>query len=267
MATRGRSRSSSRKKRRNKSGGKLWAIIGLSLATVAVIGTVAALAGVSAARDAAVQESLDSYVPTGIPTEEPQKVAPTVLFIGDSYSAGTGASTLDTRWTTLVSKELGWLEQNQALGGTGYIMTNGKIACGSDYCPNYPEKIALVEGVTPDMVVISGGRNDGRTPAGYTETVTATIESAQTRWPDATMVVTSPLWDDDPAPSWMAGSIAAVRDAATATGASFVDLGQPIEGHPDYVIYDSVHPDDEGYRAIADAFLAAWPSTPAGAAL
>lgn len=194
-------------------------------------------------------------------TPKPETITaatPQALFIGDSYTAGTGASSKDVRWSTLVSKELGWLEHNEARGGTGYVMTNGLAGCGQDYCPNYPEAIAAST-VTPSIVIINGGRNDGETPAGYTDSVRATIDAAKAKWPEAKIVVTSPMWDDDTMPEWMTGTIAAVKDAATATGATYVDLGQPIVGHADYVIADGVHPNDAGYQAIAAAFVAAWP--------
>ena len=46
--------------------------------------------------------------------------------------------------------------------------------------------------------------------------------------------------------------------AASAAGAKYVDLGQPLAGREDFVIEDGVHPADAGYAAIAAAFTQAW---------
>jgi hypothetical protein len=40
-----------------------------------------------------------------------------------------------------------------------------------------------------------------------------------------------------------------------------LDLGQPLLGRPDFVVSDGVHPNDNGHRTIAGAFIAAWRTT------
>ncbi|AIF41343.1 hypothetical protein HX89_10785 [Dermacoccus nishinomiyaensis] len=45
---------------------------------------------------------------------------PVVAFVGDSYSAGSEASSPDKRWTTVLSAERGWNEINVAVSGMGY---------------------------------------------------------------------------------------------------------------------------------------------------
>lgn len=179
------------------------------------------------------------------------------LFIGDSYSAGKGSSDPAYRWTTLVSLKMGWVENNLALGGTGYVATSGMDGCGLEYCAAYDEVIAQNVQAKPDVVVISGGRNDGdRLDEGSVE---KTILDATQQWPDARILVTSPLWDDDEAPRWFDESLSAVRDAVAATQVSHLDLGQPLFDRSDYIISDGVHPSDAGHAAIAEAFIAAYP--------
>lgn len=190
------------------------------------------------------------------PPATPAAASPVALFIGDSYSAGAGASAPALRWTTLASGELGWVESNHALGGTGYVKTSGVEGCGLDYCGTYGEVIDGIEGVAPNIVVISGGRNDGPVDD-HQATVEATIRSAQSQWPAAQIIVSSPVWDDDAAPQWLAASIATVRAAASATGATFVDLGQPLAGRSDLLVEDGVHPNDAGYAALAATFTSA----------
>ncbi|WP_062311197.1 SGNH/GDSL hydrolase family protein [Demequina rhizosphaerae] len=178
-------------------------------------------------------------------------------FVGDSYSAGAGASDTDVRWTTVVANDLGWSEDNVALGGTGYVTSAGKEACGLDYCGTYAETIGDVGG-DPDLVVISGGRNDGRSPAGLENAAVNTFEKAHTRFPNALIVATSPLWDDDEAPAWLEDNAEVVKRAAEETGTVYLDIGQPLAGHPAYIAEDGLHPNDAGHVAIAIAFEAAW---------
>lgn len=245
-------------KRRSPSIPKVWQYIG-----VAVIGAVVVGLSVAALQPRAPAVSAqDRVVPSAedFAADDERVVFPDVLFIGDSYTAGTGATSKAERWTTLVADQLDWFEFNHGYGGTGYVVTAGRDGCGADYCPSYPEAIAAVTDVEPGIIVISGGRNDGERAPDYSAAITATIQAAQTRWPEAQIVVTSPLWDDDPVPAWFPETITAARDAATATGATWVDLGQPLAGRTDFLVSDGVHPNDAGYAAIAAAFVAAWPA-------
>jgi lysophospholipase L1-like esterase len=246
-----------RRSARKPAPSQWWAI-----ALVVLVGAVSA-GLVAAALAPSTPPASASRVtgPLDFSTYVPERVASTrVMFIGDSYSAGTGASDRANRWTTLVSDELGWIETNEALGGTGYVRTAGQEGCGRDYCGTYGEVITTTEAPTPGIVVISGGRNDGRPTGDYASAIQSTIQAAQGRWPEARIALTSPIWDDDASPSWMPDMVEAARAASEATGATFVDIGQPLSGRADYLIADGIHPNDAGYAAIAEAFLAAWPT-------
>ena len=79
---------------------------------------------------------------------------PVVAFLGDSYSKGIGASSNGKRWTTLVSAAMGWSELNLAEGGSGYTTTY--LGQKTDYSI----KLEVIAAAQPDIVVVSGGRND-----------------------------------------------------------------------------------------------------------
>src|SRR5690606_35686817 len=141
---------------------------------------------------------------------------PTALFIGDSFTFGTGVAEKRQRWTTLVSEQLGWNEVNEGLGGTGYVRTSGVSGCGIDYCPSYREHIEGLTDLDPDIVVISGGQNDGAPANDYRAAVDSTFAAAKQNWPDAEFYVTSPVWNDAEAPEWLATTRTTVSEAAAA---------------------------------------------------
>ena len=86
-----------------------------------------------------------------------QASAPKAAFIGDSITAGHGASSEQTRWTSLVSQRMGWIEHNFGRGGTGYLATSSREGCGLDFCPNYLGMLNDVVSSDPDIVVVAGG--------------------------------------------------------------------------------------------------------------
>ena len=189
-------------------------------------------------------------------TEEP---APVVVFLGDSYTAGARASSDGTQWVNLVSAAEGWEAHNLARGGTGFV--NGvdgdtaPVACGLDYCPSFTEMIAEAAALNPDVVVVSGGRNDAnqdaaQAAAGVEQFFTALREAL----PNATIIGTSVLWDDEPPPDTIPAMSEAVRTNLERIGGRYLDLGQPLTA--DKIDTDGVHPNDAGHQTIADAIQA-----------
>ena len=77
---------------------------------------------------------------------------PVVAFVGDSYSAGSEASSPDKRWTTVLSAERGWNEINVAVPGMGYDV--GRPT------QHYASQVARAAASKPGTVIISGGWND-----------------------------------------------------------------------------------------------------------
>ena len=195
-----------------------------------------------------------SQIASAFPSNDDGAEPVATVFIGDSITAGSGSTTPSRRWTAIVSARQGWIEFNRALAGTGYIADASAAGCGKLECHNYGNAIQALTTLDPSVVVISGGRNDGPAPQGYSDIVKSTIEAAMTKWPTAQVFVTSALWDDEPEPDWLAKNEEIVRAATIEAGATFLDLGQPIEGRADLVGPDGVHPNDAGYAAIADSW-------------
>lgn len=185
---------------------------------------------------------------------------PVVAFLGDSYTAGAGASP-GRAWPHLLATALGWDSyQSFAHGGTGYataVTGNAVHACGLDFCPRYDEVLPRVIDYAPTLVIVSGGRNDtGRTPEQVAAGARKLLGGLSTALPEATVVVTSPIWDARPRPATLDELAAAIRRAAAESNATYLDLGEPFAGKPQLITADQVHPNDAGYELLARAVAA-----------
>jgi hypothetical protein len=188
---------------------------------------------------------------------------PVAVFLGDSYTAGAGASQVDKSAPYLLAQHYGWRPVDLAHGATGYISSPsdpGQFWCGLEHCPSYTESIAAAAAANPDFVIVNGGRNEvaisgtSRWSQGVKDFYTALRRSM----PHSTIIATSPIWDDSPTPPEIEAMREVVRQAVTAAGGRFIDLGEPLLGHPDLVASDGIHPNDAGNEAIAAAFEAAY---------
>jgi lysophospholipase L1-like esterase len=227
----------------------LLAIVIVTAAVLAVISVIdQRILAASAARDAA------SYTAPTISVQGQQRLA---AFIGDSYSAGAGSTLEERRFTTRVSVAEGWQEENEAFGGTGYASSateNGAVACGQAVCPAYPDVIERVAKLKPDVVVVSGGRNDVPTEDGKVRSsVSAFFVDLRKALPDTTIYVTSPVWDYTTPPAKLGQIAGWVKAAAKGVNATYLDIGEPLQGHRNLVASDGVHPNDAGHAALATA--------------
>jgi lysophospholipase L1-like esterase len=182
-----------------------------------------------------------------------QASAPKAAFIGDSITAGYGASSEPMRWTSLVSQKMGWIEHNFGRGGTGYLATSSREGCGLDFCPNYLGMLDEVASSDPDIVVVAGGENDMAEFAGgpVSGAITDTFNGLRERLPNARIIAVGPFARD------ITSSVTAfdlvVQDAARAIGGEYVSLIAPNPVvQEDMFLADGAHINDSGYAAIAD---------------
>ena len=177
------------------------------------------------------------------------------VFIGDSYSQGTGASDKTKRWTSLVSNALDWHEVNLARGGTGYLKTSTS-GCGRPNCPNYVEMVPEAVGTNPGRVVVAGGQNDFSSDLGA---VTPMIDEAsadlRAALPNATIIAIGPSTIGEVTPK-IEEFDAAVQKAAASVGAQYISLIDPDPIDKSMAAPDGVHVNDAGHGAIAAAIEA-----------
>ncbi|MCS5735584.1 SGNH/GDSL hydrolase family protein [Herbiconiux daphne] len=224
------------------------AVLSAALVIVAIAGAV--FLGVSISRNS----SSASEVPSA-PTASTK-----VVFIGDSYTHGTGASSEANRWTSIVSKAKGWSETNLGRGGTGYVTTSGINGCGLEYCPTYDEMIPTALESQPDIVVVAGGQNDmgawTASPSDVTAGISKTYGDIRGRFPDARIIAVGPSTVGAVSNEVVAFD-EAVQSAAASVNAEYISLIDPPVIEPSWVTVDGGHVTDSGHAAIAQRVLAA----------
>lgn len=204
-----------------------------------------------------VQAYYDEHVVNAKPTFPSQAaVANTVVFIGDSYTSGVGASSQTSRWSTKLAQDFGWNEVNLGAGGTGYF-NDGPSR-------NYSGAIARAAAAKPAVVIVSGGRNDvGFGAERFTPAINEFFTDLRKAMPKTKIIVTSPIYDDDPGPEVVVQQLdEAIQAEAEAIGATYVDIGEPLLSEPALVAEDGIHPSDAGHAAIAAAVKKAVSAVP-----
>lgn len=186
-----------------------------------------------------------------VASETPAQKRTVVAFVGDSYTQGRGATDASARWSTLVANEMGWTEKNFGIGGTGYA-NSGSETANSDYS----DRIQEIADASPQIVIVSGGRNDAMLPSNTVgQSVNSFYSGLRKALPDAQIIAVNPWWDATAPPLELSKISEQVKQAAASAEATFIDTDQPLAGSPDLMSADSVHPNNQGYRKLANSII------------
>ena len=171
-----------------------------------------------------------------------------VAFYGDSYTLGTGASDESKRWSTIVSEQRNWQEFNPSVNGLGFF--NNRMDFNDGDLPS------LVIKDDPDIVFITMGLNDNFSynlaADAIREQITVDFDRLATALPSAHFIVVEPFWYTDERPESLGVISGWVEDAAADIGADYISgASHWIEGHPEWMADDGLHPNDEGYAEMA----------------
>jgi lysophospholipase L1-like esterase len=212
-------------------------VLGVSVLALAAVGLVAVAA---TGGFGGMQPSSEPVPGTG--------TGETVAFYGDSYTLGTGASDSGKRWSTIVSEERNWEEVNPSVNGLGFI--NNRTDFGENDLP------AAIIASDPDIVFVTMGLNDNFSFAFAADDIEKQITEDLTRLhdalPDARFIVVEPFWYTDERPQSLETIIGWVHDAADVIGADYIEgASRWIEGHPEWMADDGLHPNDDGYAEMA----------------
>lgn len=191
------------------------------------------------------------YVP---PAATASADAPVTLFLGDSYTEGTGLATadLEARWPTVLASRLGWQEVNEGCNGSGYTRRGG--ACAN----NYVERLAMLGDVDPDIIIVSGGVNDLRaTESLIDKRVRETFFALREAFPDARIYAVNGIYYTGPVtPPLLSYLNESVSYAVNQVGGKYLNIGDPLLGHSELMAEDGLHPNSAGHTLIADLTLA-----------
>lgn len=220
--------------------------------TVGAIATLsgALLAGIGYAAVDAQQaqrktaEAAKTYIPDVDHTPQPAPIK--VAFLGDSFTAGTGASSKFDRWSTLVAKENGWIELNYGSGGTNYG-TESQHTGGKPYKDRLSDLIVS----QPEIVIVSSAGNsldvDQKTG------IHKTFQTIRERLPDTKLIATSPYYRAEEMPPEYESFADDIKRGSERAGGLYLDIGHPLLGHSNGVAEDGAHPNELGYQLIASA--------------
>jgi acyl-CoA thioesterase I len=175
---------------------------------------------------------------------------PVVVAIGDSIMEGHGLSA-NQAWVASIAKQDGWQLTNLASDGSGFVKVGNK---GDTFADQARAAIAM----HPSVVVVSGSSNDlGESNADLSAATTATLKMIRLALPTARIIAVSAVWGATKLPAQMTAINNQVKSAVAAVGGEYLNIGQPLSGHPELMQSDAVHPTAAGQLVLARAVAAA----------
>ena len=186
----------------------------------------------------------------------PQAVtaAPQVLAIGDSIMKGFGLPAAQA-WPALLAAQNGWDLTTLACNGAGFRTLGSTQDCGNNFSGVVTTAVAL----HPDIVLISGSSNDfGENNTALSGSTTTALTRLRAEFPNALIIGISTVWSDTTPPAQLAQINSQVEQAVEQVGGTYLDIGQPLSGHPEWMQADDVHPTAAGQQALDVAIQGAF---------
>lgn len=229
----------------------MWAVIVMAVSAVGLAVGLAFGIGrgevTPSARDAAVEAESAERLTTE---------APSIVFVGDSWTYGVGA-TDDEGYAQRLVTSLRWENALRGVGGSGYTVTGGAEA--GDSASTYGERAEQMRGGQADVVVVQGSLNDRDSSAqtiteGAVRTFTALREGLPT---DAEILVVGSTYTPGTTVAEIDKVNSAVGAAALQAGLRFIDPAAEGWLNPDdpALWADDNHPSDAGHQVFADRLL------------
>jgi hypothetical protein len=235
-------------------------LVALALANAALFAYLVARAGPTdplAGQSAPVAHGslvAPSATPTAAALSRPEEetsdssAAPILAVYGDGYSAGsTLGGQAAAGWPALMAQQLDADLRLHAVSMAGYAAIG---TSGEDF------SALVAANPVPDaaVTVVFGSRNDiGNAASAISQGAAETFQLVRTAAPTTQLVVVGPAWSNADVPDDLLALRDAVRAAAEAAGATFVDpVAQGWFSSPgDLIATDGISPTDAGHAFLA----------------
>jgi lysophospholipase L1-like esterase len=190
------------------------------------------------------------------------QILPLALFIGDSYTEGSGSAEMSYGCRAVVQMDL--LCAVSAIGGAGYI--SGGVA-NRWVDPHVGKSLSISERIPhlaakydPAVVILDGGRNDDFPPReDVYAAMVGTIKEVRRTWPQAQIVFIRPRFLAKPSADLGFDNkfMARLGSEPAAQGVAFID---PIGSLADtntagLLASDRIHPNRKGEQRLTEALL------------
>jgi lysophospholipase L1-like esterase len=187
---------------------------------------------------------------------------PLALFIGDSYTEGSGSAEMSYGCRAVAQMDL--LCAISAAGGTGYISGGAANRWVDPYIGkslSVRERIPhLAAKYDPAVVILDGGRNDEFPPReNVYAAMVSTIKEVRRTWPEALIVFVRPRFLAKPSDDlgFVNKFMARLESEPPANGVAFID---PIGSLADtdtsgLLASDRIHPNRKGEQRLTEVLL------------
>ncbi len=234
--------------------GRGASVLSRAAVSVAALGLLAGCAAdpLTADSPTAAAAAAPTHAASATPTPATSTPPPShVVTLGDSLMSGFGLPAREA-WPRLLADHARLPLVNLACPGMGFVVQGD---CGTPYAGLVPAIAAL----QPDVVIVQSSSNDFWIDSDEIRYDTAdTVENLHAAAPGARIIALSTIWNDDPeVPDDTAVTSDALRDAVEAVGGTYVDVGQPLAGHPELMQEDDVHPTARGQKVIEQSVMTA----------
>ena len=185
---------------------------------------------------------------------------PSVLFVGDSFTAGAGLQD-EQAYPALVARNARWDVHLDAEGGTGFVTDaqgtgNGDTSRLIDRLAEDGRRLPTV-----DLLIVDAGRNDLDLPTEeIADAVSEYLTAARKQWPNAKIVAMLPCYMSSGAYDKYPELLGNVKASLSAVSGTLVDpIAEGWYADADLksmLSSDKVHPNSRGSAYIAERLIA-----------
>lgn len=187
----------------------------------------------------------------------------TILFVGDSISVGSGASSADKRYATVLTNMLNetggnFAEVNLGIGGSTLVDQFWPAPNSS----GFPHRLQQAISEQPDVFVMQHGTNDnalGHSVGRFLWAYRESIRTLKEKVPGITIICTTicPSWDAlSSTDQWLNQANVGIQEIAALENTLLAQTYLKLQYRRD-LLPDGIHPDDAGHRVVAESIFEA----------